>query len=277
MNKIEPGFAAAAVRLQDALNAAGAATVHAVVIAGSGMSSLWTSRRPLLELEYAELPEFPRHAVPGQDPRLEVHLFNGQTVILFRGRLHVYQGFNSWHCAAPVRLAAALGARFAVGLCAAGALNPAFGAGDFMVIRDHVNMMGDNIGSHFTDGPHYLALNHVYDGVGSELAVAALKEAGLQPREGILVAVRGPMYETPAEVRALQKLGADAVSMSIIPEATAATALGMKFAGLALLTNRAAGLDPAPPSHDEVESMGRQLAGKLSLPLEKMLTRWLAG
>jgi purine-nucleoside phosphorylase len=277
MNKIEPGFAAAAVRLQDALNAAGAATVHAVVIAGSGMGSLWNGRRPLLELDYSELPDFPRHAVPGQEPRLEVHLFSGQTVILFRGRLHVYQGFDPWHCAAPVRLAAALGARFAVGLCAAGALNPAYKAGEFLVIRDHLNQMGDNIGSHFHDGPHYLALNRVYDGVGSELAVAALREAGLQPHEGILVAVRGPLYETPAEVRVLQQLGADAVSMSIIPEATAATALGMKFAALALLTNRAAGLDPAPPSHDEVESMGRQLAEKLSQPLEKMLTRWLGG
>ena len=205
------------------------------VVLGSGMGDLDLGR-PDAELPYARIPGFPKARVAGHPGRLSIV---GRAAIL-RGRVHFYEGRTMDEVVRPVRTMARLGVKSLVLTNAAGAIRRSFRPGDFMVIADHLNLMGANP---LRGGPHFLDLTSLY-----ETDLPALR--GL--RRGVYAGVAGPAYETPAETAMLRTLGADAVGMSTVPEAVAAREAGMRVVGISVITNAAAGTTKKPVSHAEV-------------------------
>ena len=275
----DPQSAHAAQVIREAAETAGIAPPDCMVIAGSGMTTLWAERAVAAEIPYEWLPGYPVKTIPGQHPAAQLLAGDeGRSVLLLRGRLHGYQGYDAWECARPVRLAAALGITRVLSLCAAGGLAPDRPAGSLVILRDHLNLTGDNIGrapgGARAGEPLFIAQNDLYDEKTRIQLLAFLGGAGLPVAEGVLAALPGPLYETPAEVSMLRSLGADAVSMSLVHEAAASSLLNIRFAALALITNLAAGLSPAPPSHDEVHAAGSAIAARLDAPLLKFLSAW---
>ncbi len=190
---------------------------------------------------------------------------------MFSGRFHAYEGLAAAEVVRPVDLAHAAGAGLMVVTCAAGGIRPGLANGDMVLIRDHLNLMG------FLPPPGpqpFLDLSQVYDPAASRHLREAAAAQGIDLQEGVLAALRGPVFETPAEVRMLGILGADMVSMSTVPEAIRARALGLSLAGLACIANPAAGLAAAPLDHDEVlQVVGRAAAAAGSWLLDA-LRRW---
>jgi len=233
------------------------AVPETAVVLGSGLGGCYLGR-PSIVLPYARIPGFPRTSAAGHAGELSLV---GRTLVL-RGRVHLYEGRPVEEVVRAVRIAARLGVRTLVLTNAAGAVHPRLRPGVFMRIADHLNLLGTDPlrgGTAFTD------LSEVYD-------------AGLRARlkglpEGVYAAVPGPSYETPAEVRMLRRLGADAVGMSTVPEAIAARAEGLKVLGISLITNLGAGLSRKPLSHSEVLEKGRRGA----LLLGRLLRGFLKG
>ena len=234
---------------------------------------------------FAELPGFPPPSVPGHAGQLWIGELGGRPVAVFQGRIHYYESHPMALASLTSRVSALLGARAMVLTAAVGALDETLGAGTLVVLRDHINAMGENPlrGWRMRDGsPPFVDLSHVYD---DDLAAAAVEgaraaaretraanEGGVVPVpvvEGVYAAVSGPTYETPAESECLRRAGGSVVGMSMVPEAVAARALGMRVLGLCFVANVAG----ASVSHDEVlrashaaaETIGRVLIGVLKL------------
>lgn len=225
------------------------------VVLGSGLGGAALGR-PRATIPYRSIPGFPRPSVAGHAGELSLV---GRAAVL-RGRVHFYEGGTLEEVARPVRALALLGVRTLVLTNAAGGIAPGLRPGDLMLIADHLNLMGANPlrgGARFTD------LTEVYD-AGLRRRAKALDG---RLREGVYAAVAGPSYETPAEVRMLRRLGADAVGMSTVPEAIAARAAGLRVLGISVIANRAAGLSRGGISHEEVlrvtAAAGERLAGLL--------------
>lgn len=233
---------------------------------------------------FAELPGFPPPSVPGHAGKLWIGELYGRPVAVFRGRVHYYEGHPMALAALTTRVSALLGARAMVLTAAAGALDQSLEAGTLIVLRDHINAMGENPlrGWRMPDGPPpFVDLAHVYD---ADLTAAAARSVRAAPgrgpadgvgtvrvpvAEGVYAAVSGPSYETPAETESLRRAGGTVVGMSMVPEAVAARALGMRVLGLCLVTNTAG----ATASHEEVlrvsdaaaQVLGRVLVDVLEL------------
>jgi purine-nucleoside phosphorylase len=164
----------------------------------------------------------------------------GRPVLLFQGRFHAYEGYSLLQATFPVRLLATLGVTCLLITNAAGGLQPLFKSGDLMLIRDHINLLGDNplVGDNIESwGPRFPDMSRVYDQQLATLAVQTALECGIPLREGIYVAVKGPSLETPAETRMLRLLGADAVGMSTVAEAIVAVHAGLRLLGLSVISN----------------------------------------
>lgn len=234
-----------------------------VVLLGSGLGDLGLGPAEV-EIPYGRIPGFPRPSVAGHPGVLTR---TGGTAVL-RGRAHLYEGFSADEVALPVRALASLGAEVLYVTNAAGAVNPAFRPGDLMLIEDHLNLTGANP---LRGRGAFVDLSRAYDPDLRRRAVRAARALGLPLRRGVYAAVAGPSYETPAEVRMLRRLGADAVGMSTAPEVIAAAAEGMKVVGLSLVTNRAAGLSSKPVSHEEVLETTRRAGGRLGRLLAEIL------
>ena len=204
-----------------------------VVVLGSGLGDADLGPEDA-RIPYGRIPGFPATAVPGHPGALSVV---GPTVLL-RGRAHFYEGRTMEEVTRPVRALAALGARTLILTNASGGIHPALQPGSLLLVSDHLNLMGANP---LRGGPHFADLSAVYDRPLRKRALAQARRLGLRIREGVYAAVSGPTYETPAEVRMLRRLGADAVGMSTVPEAVAGRAAGMRVLALSLVTNRAAG------------------------------------
>lgn len=254
------------------------------IVLGSGLGESIRVARALagssegIEIPYTELPGFPPPSVPGHAGRLWLGELGARTVAIFQGRIHFYEGHGMALASITSQIAAELGARTMVLTTAVGTLDPALVPGAVVVIRDHVNMMGTNplLGWRMADGaPAFVDVSGVYD---DELSAAALTTArahlegagdGVRSDEGVYGAVSGPSYETPAETEFLRRAGATVAGMSMVPEAVAARALGMRVLGLSFVTNVAG----ASTSHEEVlmasktaaEGIGRILADVVPL------------
>ena len=203
------------------------------------------------EFSFEGLPGFPRSSVPGHDGQLIMGTLYGVPAAVFMGRVHYYEGHGVQPTTLVPRVAAALGARTLVLTNAAGGLDPAMNVGDLMIITDHINLMGVNplFGWWYPDGsPAFVDLSAVYDHGLVERAREAARSGGIDVREGVYAAVSGPSYETPAEIVALGRLGANAVGMSTVPEAVAGVALGLKVMGISCITDVAGG----EVTHEEV-------------------------
>lgn len=228
---------------------------HALVC-GSGWGEVADAFTLLDSLSYDDLPGFGAATVEGHQGRLLLtEIVAGHQLLIFQGRRHFYEGEGWEPVVAPVRLAQNLGLKTLLLTNAAGGINPAFAPGDLMALTDHLNLMPGNplVGPHDPAlGPRFPDQSAVYDPELRQTLRAAAEQAGVTLREGIYLALSGPAFETPAEIRAFGKLGADAVGMSTVPEAMTANAAGLRVAALSCISNLAAGISPQPLSHEEV-------------------------
>jgi inosine/guanosine/xanthosine phosphorylase family protein len=237
------------------------------VVLGSGLLGAADRLRVVATLDYTELPGFPKPGVRGHPGKLLVGLLAGQPVFILQGRAHYYEGLGMDEVVFPIRALAACGVRAVLLTNAAGAINPRFRAGDFMAVSDHINFMGINPLRGASESG-FVDLTEAYDPALRRVVEGAGRDSGMKMRRGVYLAVTGPAYETPAEIRAFARLGADAVGMSLVPETVAARQCGLRVAGLSCLTNLAAGLGAGEVSHEETLRAAGGQAAKLGAFLE---------
>ena len=233
------------------------------LVLGSGFHHVLTQLRVEKKIPYAQIPGFPVPSVSGHAGELYFGRLGGTPVLVLSGRAHFYEGHSMERVTFAVRALAAFGIRDLLLTNAAGGINKKFRSGDFMVLTDHINFMGTNP---LRGAPHFVDLTRVYDARLSALLFRAGKRCHLKLQRGVYLAVSGPSYETPAEIRAFARLGADAVGMSTVPEAIVARQCSLNVAAVSCITNLAAGISNGKLSHAEVlETAGRVkiLAAKL--------------
>ena len=235
------------------------------IVLGSGLGGLADSCRTHFEIPYEEVPGLPVSRVPGHAGKYLAGELAGCPVLLALGRVHFYEGYSPRRVATHVRLMASLKPELLVLTNAAGTLNKDFAPGGWMMLSDHLNLTG---ASPLSGGPNFFDMSEVYSARWRRRFSATAAAQGLVLHEGVYACVPGPQYETPAEVRMLRTLGADAVGMSTVFEAIQARALGLEVAAFSCLTNWAAGVTSAPLSHEEVMLTGRQATE----PLGELLT-----
>jgi purine-nucleoside phosphorylase len=224
------------------------------VVLGSGFHHVLSELRVEAEVSYARLPGFPPTGVSGHAGKLLIGHLGGTPVMVLSGRAHYYEGHPMAVVTFAVRALAAYGIRDLLLTNAAGGVNRSFRPGDFMVLTDHINLMGANPlrGEPVPGLPRFVDLTCAYDPGLGRLLRRAGRQCGVKLRAGVYLAVCGPSYETPAEIRAFARLGADAVGMSTVPEAVVARQCGLKVAALSCITNFAAGRSRGTLSHAEV-------------------------
>ncbi|MCX6895673.1 MAG: purine-nucleoside phosphorylase [Verrucomicrobia bacterium] len=224
------------------------------LVLGSGFNHVLNQLDADAAIPYAKLPGFPKPTVAGHDGKLVIGKLGGTPVIVLSGRAHFYEGHPMERVTFAVRVLAAYGITDLLLTNAAGGLNPKFHAGDFMALTDHINLMGANPlrGPAIPGLPRFVDLTQVYDAKLAGLLAQAARTAKIKLQRGVYLAVSGPSYETPAEIRAFARLGADAVGMSTVPEAIVARQCGLRVAGLSCITNLAAGISKGALSHAEV-------------------------
>jgi purine-nucleoside phosphorylase len=238
------------------------------IVLGSGFQQALTALRTDKRISYARLPGFPPTRVRGHAGELVFGHLGGTPVMVLSGRAHFYEGHSMERVTFAVRTLAAFGIRDLLLTNAAGGINRQFRSGDFMVLTDHINLMGTNPlrGGPVAGLPQFVDLTDTYDAGLRRLLQRAGRGCRMKLRPGVYLAVCGPSYETPAEIRAFTRLGADAVGMSTVPEAIVARQCGLKVAGLSCITNPAAGLGRGKLSHSEVLATADRvgiLAGEL--------------
>ena len=236
------------------------------VILGSGLGAFARRVDEPLAIPYRDIPNFPVSGVQGHAGELMLGTVGGVPAAVMNGRVHYYEGYSMEKATFPVRVLAALGVTRLVVTNAAGAVNSTFAPGDFMVIVDHINLTGQNPLRGPNDerlGPRFPDMSSTYWIEGRKIWHEAARDAGIPLHEGVYCGLAGPSYETPAEIRMLQRIGADTVGMSTVAEVIVAAHAGIKVAGLSVVTNRAAGLSSSPLSHDEVKEVGARVQGVL--------------
>ena len=243
------------------------------VVLGSGLGGFADELASAIRMPYADIPEMPRVRVSGHAGNLCLGRVSGVPVACLQGRAHVYEGHTQNQAVFGVRLLAELGCHTVLLTNAAGGIHPSFQAGDLMLITDHLNLMGDSPlrGPNFGSGPRFPDLSQAYDPALQSCARDAAQASALTLREGVYAALLGPSYETPAEIRMLRTLGADAVGMSTVPEVIALRQLGVRVGAMSCITNLAAGLSAQPLDHSEVEATARRSRKAFT----DVLTRWV--
>ena len=234
------------------------------IILGSGLGGLVHDLEDAREMPYGDVPGFPATAVSGHSGTLHAGTVAGRDVIALSGRFHLYEGHPAALAGFPVRVMHALGARRLLVTNAAGGVRRTFQAGDLMIIADLMNLMWQNplAGALEPGDVRFPDMSSPFDARMRQLLRAAMLKCGVQPAEGVYAGLSGPAYETPAEVRMMERVGADAVGMSTVPEVIVARALGMEVVGVSLITNLACGLSMSPLSHQEVLETGTRVQAK---------------
>jgi purine-nucleoside phosphorylase len=249
---------------------------QATLVLGSGLGGLADEIDEPVRIPFDEIPGFPRRSqeLVGHAGRLVVGRFEGVEVAAMQGRFHLYEGWSPAEVALPVRALAGLGSRVLLLTNAAGGLRPGMQPGDLMVIADHINLMGQNplIGPVAPGEHRFPDMSDPYDRAFRDAAEAAALELGIPVTQGVYAALPGPSYETPAEIRMLARLGADAVGMSTVPEVLVARALGVRCLGISCITNLASGLGD-PLSHAEVMEVGERVRDRLAALVRGILPR----
>jgi purine-nucleoside phosphorylase len=225
------------------------------IILGSGLGGFVEIIEDKVSIPYRDIPNFPVSTVEGHKGELVFGKVHGKPIVAMQGRFHYYEGYNMQEVTFPVRVMQVLGVTGLIVTNAAGGINPAFRPGDLILIKDHINMMGDNPlrGANLSSlGPRFPDLSEGYDQEWRQKAMPIAREVGIQPQEGVYAAMSGPSYESPAEIRFLRTVGADLVGMSTVPEVIVANHGGMRVLGISCVTNMAAGILPQRLSHAEV-------------------------
>ena len=246
------------------------------IVLGSGLGGLAGRVEGAVRIPYAGIPGFPPPTVEGHAGELVAGTLAGTPVVVQSGRFHLYEGHDAGTAALPVRVFAELGARTLVVTNSAGGIRRAFAPGTLMLISDHLNLTGRNplVGEVLEGETRFPDMTAPYDAGLRALAREGAATLGLRLEEGVYAGLLGPTYETPAEIRWLERIGADAVGMSTVTEVIAARARGMRCLGFSLVTNPAAGLGTAPLSHAEVMAAaarsGDGLAGLVEWVVERV-------
>lgn len=249
-------------------------TPRAAIILGSGLGDVVRQLSEPKKVPYARIPHFPKPSVQGHGGVLHWGQWNGALAVILEGRAHLYEGRLPAEAVFPVRALALAGVKTLIITCAAGGIGPRAVPGSLMIFSDHLNYQGSSplAGEHDERwGQRFVDLSEAYDAGLRSQARRAARASGLKHFEGVYAALLGPNYETPAEIRALKKLGADAVGMSTVPEVIAARQLGVRVLAVAAISNRAAGLSRRPLSHQEVLETGAKAAKHLALLLDGVL------
>ncbi len=257
--------AAVAIRMHAALRP------RVGLILGSGLNPLAEAVEEGVAIPYGEIPHFPVTSVEGHAGRLILGRLEGQPVAVMQGRAHYYEGYSMAQVTFPVRVLQVLGIEVLIVTNAAGGLNPAFRAGDVMLIKDHINLIGmcglsPLRGPNLEEfGPRFPDMSEAYDPDLRASAMQAAAQAGVPLHEGVYICLAGPSYETPADLRFLRLIGADAVGMSTVPEVTVARHGGTRVLGLSGISNVAplAGAVPTVTTHTEVLETGQALRPRL--------------
>lgn len=250
------------------------------MILGSGLGPVADSMEDAVTISYADIPGFHSTSVEGHAGTMKIGTFQGVPTVCLQGRFHVYEGYPMDEVVFPTRTICGLGIETLILTNAAGGINTRFRPSDLMVIEDHLNLMGDNPlkGPNIAElGPRFPDMTEPYSPSCLEIFESSARELNISLHRGVYAGLLGPTYETPAEVRMLRTLGADAVGMSTVPESIAANHLGVEVAGVSCITNAAAGISSAKLTHEEVVHNSRNAAEKLSRLLlqavPKMISR----
>jgi purine-nucleoside phosphorylase len=248
---------------------------RAAIVLGSGLGFLADEVREAIHIPYADLPGFPQPGVLGHKGELVAGLLDEVPVVVQSGRFHLYEGQAADVAARPVRVFHEVGIGTLIVTNAAGGVRPTFHAGALMLIADHINFMFRNplIGPVREGEERFPDMSAPYDPELRALARDVAREERIALEEGVYLALLGPSFETPAEIRMLQRLGADAVGMSTVPEVIAARARQIRCLGFSTITNLAAGISPVPLSHQEVLEVGRQVGHSLGTIVKGVLRR----
>jgi purine-nucleoside phosphorylase len=250
------------------------ATPDIAVIMGAGVSAVDEILSHSIRIHYSTIPNFPVPKVAGHQGHVVYGTAHGLNVIVFEGRIHYYEGNTVDDAAFCARVIGMTGAKTLLLTNASGAVNSSFQKGQLMLISDHINLMGVNplLGPNEERwGPRFIDQAEVYDaGLRAKIREAAT-HSGIQMVEGVYAALAGPTYETPAEIRYLRAIGADAVGMSTVPEAIIGRHMGLKVAGISMLANLAAGNSGGQISHDDVLAMTAQMNADVGMLLHRFL------
>jgi purine-nucleoside phosphorylase len=246
------------------------------IVLGSGLGAFAGRVRDAVRIPYREIPGFPVPSAEGHAGELVVGTIGGTTVACMAGRVHQYEGYSAQDVVFGVRLLGLLGVKALMLTNAAGGIHPSYAPGHLVLITDHINLQGTNplIGPNLDAlGPRFPDMTEAYSprlrAVAHEVAASVDVSLG----EGVYMALLGPSFETPAEIRAFRTLGADLVGMSTVPEVIAANHMGIECVGISCVTNVAAGLSDQKLSHEEVLETGRQVQEKFERLLEALLPR----
>ena len=246
------------------------------IVLGSGLGEFSRSLTDAVTTPYGEIPHWPASAVIGHAGTLVVGALGGKRVAALSGRAHYYEGHDLRTVTFATRVLGRLGVTRLILTNAAGGINVRFEPGTLMVIDDHINLLGSNplVGANDERfGVRFPDMTEVYSQRLRRIADATSAATGVAVAHGVYVAVHGPSYETPAEIRFLRTIGADAVGMSTVPEALVARHMGMEVLGISCITNPAAGVLPEPLHHDEVMEVARRVRGQFSRLLEGIVER----
>jgi len=237
------------------------------LILGSGLGVLAEEISDKKVLKYEDIPNFPVSTVEGHAGQFVFGNLEGKKVVAMQGRFHYYEGYSMQEIALPIRVMYKMGAKNLIVTNAAGGINRNFKPGNFMIIQDHINLMGDNPlkGENIEEfGPRFPDMSEVYNKELRELAEKTALENKINTVKGVYCALSGPNYETPAEIRYLRSSGGDAIGMSTVPETITANHMGMEILGISCITNMAAGVLPKPLDHKEVMEIAEKVKPKFS-------------
>ena len=243
---------------------------------GSGLGDFTATLGDATSFAYGDIPHWPASAVVGHAGQLVVGTLAGRRVAALSGRAHFYEGHDLRTVTFATRVIGMLGVKTLILTNAAGGINLTFKPGTLMLMDDHLNLMGSNplVGANDERfGPRFPDMSEVYSTRLRQLAGDAARARGLTLAHGVYAALHGPSYETPAEIRYLRTIGADAVGMSTAPEAIVARHMGVDVLGISCITNMAAGVLPQPLVHDEVMDVARRVRGEFCALLEGIVER----
>ncbi|HMG02137.1 MAG TPA: purine-nucleoside phosphorylase [Edaphobacter sp.] len=244
------------------------------LILGSGLGDFAEKVQDATAIPYSEIPGFPISTVAGHSGRLVIGTISGIPVAIMQGRVHAYEGYSMQEVAFPTRVLGALGIKRLIVTNAAGGINTSYGQGAIVALSDHINLTGANAALGPNEprfGERFFDMTQAYSPALRKLAIDEAATQGWKLEEGVYIAVLGPSYETPAEIRAFRTLGADLVGMSTVHEVIVARHMGIEILGLSVVTNMAAGVLDQPINHEEVMETGQRIAGQFTSLLTALI------
>ena len=250
------------------------------IVLGSGLGEFASHVKQPVTIPYSTIPHFPQSTVEGHSGNLILGAIAGVPVAVMQGRVHAYEGYSMPQVTFPIRVLGLLGVNILIVTNAAGGVNPAYTTGTLVAISDHINFTGTNaalgpneprFGVTPRSGLRFFDMTNAYSPSLRTLAIATAAAQGYILCEGVYIAVLGPSYETPAEIRAFRRLGADLVGMSTVHEVIVARHMGIDVLGISLVTNPAAGVTAEAINHEEVMDIGRQVEGRFTALLSAII------